>query len=112
MEPISAQVVLGAAFAYILQWLKKASWFPVLTEQSSKGWKVTVSAIVAAATAASIDLDWQQAQGVLTISGLTWDHTWNALIAFGVSWLSQHASYELLVKAPSAKLPAVTVPLK
>ena len=105
MDTMTAQVVLGALAAYVLQWLKRASWFPLLTENSTKAWKVLLSGIVAAATALSINFDWASATGTLTISGLTWPHIWNGLIAFGLSFLSQHTSYELLVR-PSESVPS------
>jgi hypothetical protein len=98
MDDVTAQVVLGALAAYLLQWLKKASWFPVLTDQSTKLWKVTCSAIVAAGTALGLSFDFQATQGVLTISGLTAANVWNAVMAFGLSFLAQHSSYELLVR--------------
>ena len=105
MDQISAQVVFGALMAYVLQSLKRASWFPILTEQSTKAWKIGLSAIIAAAAAFAINFQFDASHGILTISGLTWDHAWNGLVTFGVSFLSQHSSYELLVKktVPLAK---------
>jgi hypothetical protein len=97
MDQTTAQVVIGSLMAYILQWLKQAPWFPILTEQSAKWWKVAVSAVVAALTAAGIDYSWEAASGTLILTGMTFDHVWNALIAFGVSFLSQHAAYEALI---------------
>ena len=97
MDQVTAQVVIGALFAYVLQWLKKATWFPLFEENSARAWKVAVSGLIAAGTAASINFSWQATGGVLTISGVTGAHVWNALVAFGVSFLSQHGTYEVLI---------------
>lgn len=96
-DALSTQVVVGVAVAYVLQWLKRVSWFPVLTEQSTKGWKILLSGILAAGSALAIGFQWNGAAGELLITGLTGAAILNALIAFGVSFISQHASYELLI---------------
>jgi len=102
-DMIPTQVLIGAVVAYLLQWLKGQRWFPFITEQGSKYAKVAISAVVAAASAFAIDFDWNGAAGTLLISGLTWSHIWGGLVAFGISFLSQHASYELLIH-PNAAL--------
>lgn len=96
-DPLSTQVVVGVAVTYLLQWLKKATWFPLLSEQSAKIWKVLLSAAIAAASALGIAAQWNGPAGELLITGLTGAAILNALIAFGVSFISQHASYELLI---------------
>jgi hypothetical protein len=92
------QIVVGIVFSYGLQWLKKASWFPLLTERSGRYLKVALSAVVAAGSALAISVAWDPA-GVLTISGLTVGNLWAGLQAFLVSFLVQHISYEKLVRA-------------
>lgn len=106
---VVAQVVVGAGFAYILQWVKKAEWFPWLTRHSTDGWKVIVSAVIAAASAFAIDFKWDSGAGSLMITGLTFAHAWNGLVAFGVSFLAQHGTYKALIEPKQvAKELAVT----
>jgi hypothetical protein len=98
MDTMQVQVVLGAVFAYILQWLKGASWFPLLTESSTTFIKVLWSAILAAFTALGLSYSYDPTLGVLAIGGLTWSHVGQSLVQFLFALIVQHGSYELLVK--------------
>lgn len=94
MEQYGLQAFVGVLAAFILQWLKRQSWFPFLNTWSAKWWKVTVSALVAAASAVGITYSYDPTIGRLVVDGLTWASVWNGLLAFGVSFLSQHLAYE------------------
>jgi len=94
MEQYGLQAFVGVLAAFILQWLKRQSWFPFLNTWSAKWWKVTVSALVAAASALGITYNYDPTIGRLVVDGLTWASVWNGLLAFGVSFLSQHLAYE------------------
>ena len=82
MDTMQVQVVLGALFAYLLQWLKGLSWFPLLTEQSTKFVKVMWSVILAVFTALGLSYAYDPTTGVLAIGGLTWAHVWQSLMTF------------------------------
>lgn len=88
------QVVWALCMTFILQWLKRSRWFPFLHEWSAKWWKIVVSAVTAAGSAAGISAHFDPVVGQLVVSGLTLTGIGHALLAFGVSWLSQHALYE------------------
>ncbi len=97
-----AQIVVGVIVAVVLQRLKAVSWFPALSEASTRWTKVTVSALAAVASALAITVAWDGSAGVLTISGLTVENLANGVQAFLVSFLSQHVSYEMLLRRPCA----------
>lgn len=88
------QVVWALFMSFLLQWLKKSRWFPFLHEWSATWWKVLVSALTAAMSAAGISAQFDPVIGQLVVTGLTLTGIGHALLAFGVSWLSQHALYE------------------
>jgi hypothetical protein len=92
------QIVVGVIVSVILQRLKAVSWFPALSEASTRWTKVTVSALAAVASALAITVAWDGSAGVLTISGLTVENLANGVQAFLVSFLSQHVSYEMLLR--------------
>lgn len=94
MEQYGLQAFVGVLAAFALQWLKRQRWFPFLNAWSAKWWKITVSAIVAAASALGITYSYDPTIGRLVVDGLTWASIWNGLLAFGVSFLSQHLAYE------------------
>lgn len=108
MEQYGLQAFVGVLAAFVLQWLKRQSWFPFLNTWSAKWWKITVSAIVAAASALGITYSYDPTIGRLVVDGLTWASIWHGLLAFGVSFLSQHLAYEGVARRV---LPAKTIGL-
>src|SRR3990167_847004 len=94
MESSAQQVVVGFVMSYVMQWVKRATWFPFVAERSDRVIKVIFSALVALCTALSIGVDWNAAEGILTLSVLTWVNVWNGLMAFGLSFATQHVTYE------------------
>lgn len=99
-DPIVSQILLGVLVAYILQALKHASWFPVLTEQSAKLWKVTLSGFVAIVSSLGLGYSYDQVAGTVLITGVSIASLWNALTSFGVSFVAQHSAYEVLINKP------------
>jgi len=102
-DPVVSQVLLGVLVAYILQWLKNAPWFPVLTERSTKAWKVTLSCLVAVMSAMGLGYSFDPVAGTILITGVSAASVWNALTVFGISLLSQHGAYEMLINKPGKK---------
>jgi hypothetical protein len=101
-EQTLLQILVGLAVSYLLQRLKAASWFPWLTELSTRWVKIAVSAVIAACSALAISVAWDGAAGILTISGLTFANVSAGAQAFLVSFLSQHFSYEMLMRPSGA----------
>jgi hypothetical protein len=87
--------IAGIASA-VLQFLKKTSWFPVLSEKSSRRFKIVAGAVVAAATTLGISYSHPSANSLL----ITWPG-WSALAShafeFGRQWLFQEAWYRKLI---------------
>jgi hypothetical protein len=94
----AVQVVFAALMSFVLQAFKNAKWFPFLNSWSAKWWKVAVSAIVAAASAAGISASFDPTLGQLIVTGLTWSGVGHALLAFAVSFITQHMAYEHVVR--------------
>jgi len=92
------QVVFATIMSFVLQWLKNQSWFPFLNAWSAKWWKIFVSAIIAAASAASISASYDSVIGQLIVTGLTWTAVGHSLLAFAVSFITQHLTYEQAVR--------------
>ena len=97
MDSATQQVVIGFVMSYVMQWLKKAKWFPFITERSDKIVKVLFSSIVALCTALSIGVNWDATSGVLSFTGLAWVNIWNGLMAFLLSFVTQHVAYEAVI---------------
>jgi hypothetical protein len=98
MNKLQTQIVVAMAMSYLLQWLKKAKWFPLLTERSDKIIKVVWSALVAAGGAVAVTFAFDPTLGQLTVTGLDWTHMWNGLVAFLTSMLSQQAAYKVMIQ--------------
>jgi hypothetical protein len=95
----AVQIVVGYMATIVMQYLKRASWFPWLNGWSAGWYKVLVSGVVAAISAAGISYTFDPAIGQLTVIGLTWTGVWHALVAFGVSFATQHLVYAGVVKS-------------
>lgn len=92
------QAILGTLVAFLMQWLKKAAWFPWLTDNTMRYAKVVWSVVLAATSALAIDVIWAADTGTLTITGLTWGNVEHGLVLFLSSLFSQQTAYSLLVK--------------
>ena len=102
MDQVQTQIVLGMLASYGLEWLKRMPWFPLLTEQSTTFIKQLCSVIVAICSALAITYSFDPTLGRLVIDGLTLAHMGHGLLIFFTSLLTQHATYDLLIK-PSTK---------
>jgi len=98
MGQTELQVLIGLVASFVIQWLKKASWFPVLTEQSDKILKVVFSALVAAGSAIAVSFSFDPTLGQLTVTGLTWANVVGGLQAFLIALLAQQFGYRALIK--------------
>jgi hypothetical protein len=90
---VISQVTLSAVVVVVLQWLKKASWFPWLTAEGEKA-KHAFAVLAAALTAIGIHYNYDAATGTLMITGIT-----VAAIGHGLwHWLQSYAFQEVLYK--------------
>lgn len=80
----------AAIVVYLIQWLKRASWVPWLTPETTTLSRI-VSAILAAGSAIGLHVAYDSAGGVLTVTGLT-----VGSLLHGVwEWLNQFALQQL-----------------
>jgi hypothetical protein len=98
MNKLQTQIVVAMAMSYVLQWLKRSKYFPLLTERSDRIIKVVWSALVAAGGAVAVTFAFDPTLGQLTVTGLDWTHMWHGFVAFLTSMLSQEAAYRTMIK--------------
>ena len=97
-NPLDAVMWAGAA-SYVIRYLTKKSWFPLLSAGSSSQLKTQFGFVVALLTAAGIRLavngSFFSQEGVgFTMTGLSA----HAVKDVGFQWLSQQTWYDLIVK--------------
>ena len=98
MDQTTMQIVLGYVMSFVIEWLKKAAWFPVLTENSLRGIKIGFAWVVAAGSALAVTFSFDSTLGRLTIDGLSWANVKGGLSAFIVSLIAQKFAYKLAVQ--------------
>ena len=98
MSQSETQIIVGFIAPFLLQFLKKASWFPLLTDRVDRIVKVGWSAVVAAGSALMISFSFDPTLGQLVVTGLTWSNLTNGVMAFLLSMIAQQSSYRLLIK--------------
>jgi len=98
MDQMQEQVVIGVLASYVLEMLKKAAWFPALTENSTKFIKQLSSVVVAVCSALAITYSYDPALGRLIVDGLTLANMGHGLLVFFTSLIAQHATHTLLIK--------------
>jgi hypothetical protein len=90
---IVSQVTLSTVVVVVMEWLKKAQWFPWLSAQSDKVNKV-LGALLAAVTAVGIHYTYDASTATLTFTGIS-------LAALGHAlwhWLQSYAVQETIYK--------------
>jgi hypothetical protein len=97
---VPEQVIWALAMSYVMQFLKKQKWFPLLTEQSTANVQAGFGFLVALATAAGIHI--AVSGSVLDGSGLSFSITGltvDAIKDVGFQWVAQQGWYDALVKS-------------
>lgn len=99
-----SQVTLALAVSFVLQWLKKQTWFPWLSFETEKVNRL-VSVFISIVAGFGVYFVFDHATGVLTISGLTLANLMHALSHAGEQFMLQHAAYRTVIAPP---LPGIT----
>lgn len=96
---LEKHISLAVALPYILQWLKGQRWFPLLsyTSDNLNRW---MTALVAVAMGFGIGINFNQAAGVLTVTGLTLAGLSAGVQHALVQWAMQHGAYKTLIAPP------------
>ncbi len=97
MDIISSQVTAAAVVSFLIAFLKKQSWFPWLTTETSKLNRF-VAIVLSGAASVGIHTSFNHQTGVLIISGLTL----TSVLAFAWHWITQFALTHGWFKATSA----------
>lgn len=97
-ELLSSQIGAAGISVYIIQWLKNAAKIPVVTQSSDKVNRI-LSALLAAVAVVGIQVQFDQAGGVLTITGLTLA----SVVTLGWNWIVQIVLQEVVYKGAVKK---------
>lgn len=90
---VISQVTLSTVVVVVMEWLKKASWFPWLTVQSEKVNKL-IAIFLAAITAIGIHYTYDASTATLTLTGISL-----AALGHGLwHWLQSYAVQETVYK--------------
>jgi hypothetical protein len=100
MDQYIVQVVIGYVMTFVLEFLKKASWFPVFTDNAMKGVKIATAWVAAACSALAVTWTYDPTLGQVLITGLSWSNIKGGLTAFVVSLMAQKFTWKLAVKEP------------
>jgi hypothetical protein len=100
---VPEQVMWGLAMSYVLQFLKKQKWFPLITPETSSNIQALIGFIMATATAAGIHI--AVTGSVLDGNGLSFSVTGltiDAIKDVGFQWVAQQGWYDAIVKGKAA----------
>lgn len=95
---ISTTMVVSAAAAYIMQWLKNSTWFPALSQDSSLWYQRGFAILLAVATSLGIHYSYDATVGVLTITGLIGSSLYDHAVDFVKSFVMQQLTYDAAIK--------------
>lgn len=99
---IVSQVVIAGLCSYVLERLKKSSWFPVI-DMNTKKLNSFVAAGMAAAASIGINFQYDQTAGTLLISGLTLATFHHVIWDFAKQYLFQQMVYDTAIKKKEVK---------
>ncbi len=91
MDMIASQLTVSYIVVRVLELLKNAPWFPVLTQETSNRIKKAVGVIVAGSSALGITYHYDPS-GMLTISGLTV----SSIVGFAWTWIQNYVAQQVL----------------
>jgi hypothetical protein len=102
MNELASQVTASGIVVWVLQSLKKANWFPWITEHSDTVTRIW-AVVLAAATSAGISYTYDPSAGMLTISGATLAGVLSFLWKVVSALVFQELIYRGAVKAHSSQ---------
>jgi hypothetical protein len=98
---LQKSISIAGMASVLMQYLKNTKWFPLLSDKSSRGFKIATAAIVAAITTLGITWTHPDAHSLL-ITWPGWGVMAGNLYHFGQQWLFQEAWYQKLVRNGTA----------
>jgi len=99
---ISTTMVVSAATAYVMQWLKNSAWFPALSAASSKWYQRGFALVLAVATSLGIHYSYDATVGALTITGLVGSSLYDHIVDFVKSFVMQQLTYDAAINPRAA----------
>lgn len=109
---LESQVVLGAVFSYLLQILKKVSWFPILTAESAKAVKVFFAMLTSLCAVTGLTYVFDPVAHTVLISNFSLALVGHAIWQWATQFVMQEGWYQLVFNKPKALLiPASSAPV-
>ncbi len=100
IQGFTSQIVLGAVFSYLLQILKKVSWFPILTEESAKAVKVFFAALTSVCAVTGLTYVYSPTAHTVLISNFSLALVGHALWQWATQFVMQEGWYQLVFNKP------------
>jgi hypothetical protein len=94
---LQKSISIAGMASVLMEYLKNTKWFPLLSDKSSRGFKIATAAIVAAITTLGITWTHPDSHSLL-ITWPGWGVMAGNLYHFGQQWLFQEAWYQKLVR--------------
>jgi len=112
IQGFTSQIVLGAVFSYLLQMLKKVSWFPILTEESAKAIKIFFASLTSLCAVTGLTYVYNPIAHTVLISNFSLALVGHAVWQWATQFVMQEGWYQLVFNKPKALLiPATTLPV-
>lgn len=99
MTEWQSQLSLALLVPYALQWLKGQKWFP-LVKYTTDNLNRLVAAVAAFIAGFGIAINFDDAAGTLTVTGLTLAGLWTGAQHAVQQFLMQHTVYKLAIAPP------------
>lgn len=95
---LTSQITLGAVFSYLLQILKGASWFPVLTEDSAKFVKLLFGVITSALAITGLTYVFDPVAHTVLVNNVSFALIGHAIWQWLTQFVMQEGWYQVVLK--------------
>ena len=103
---VVSQLTLGAVASWVLEALKKASWFPVLSDESTKVAKVFWAALTSLLAVTGLSYVYDPTAHTLLIQGFSLTLVANAVWHWLTQFVMQEGWYQAVFNKPAAVVSA------
>lgn len=100
IQGFTSQIAVAAIFSYLLQTLKRVSWFPILTEDSAKAVKVFFAALTSVCAATGLTYVYNPTAHTVLISNFSLVLVGHALWQWVTQFVVQEGWYQLVFNKP------------
>ena len=103
---LGTTAIVSAASAYVIQMLKNAKWFPVISDKTTKWGQIAFSALVALCTSLGVHYSYDATAGQLVITGLLASSLYDHAVDWLRTFILQQLTYDVAINRE--RPPAIT----